>query len=153
MQTTPLFLVLAFILAAVGCTEQAPPSTPDERAAMIAVVPVSTYDAVEEQGSFRIEGQCLRLMLDSGSQFTPVFTRPVTVGSDSKPVDNRVPLNSKVAIGGSRMEEEWAMATVEKAILERCGGPFFLVGSVGVGHNQPPPAPSGTPGMSSSSNS
>lgn len=132
---------------AAACTPRAnepAPQTSETR--LIATIESETFDAAETLGTITMEGPCLRLEVQEGRSYTPVFV--VKNAGDRKrwTGSSDIPMGIPVTLGGAPAAENAIESSLDPQIRKRCGGPYFIVGSIREGSLDEPVPPGEEPG-------
>lgn len=132
---------------AVACTPQADKTVPQgSETRFIATIESETFDAAETLATITMEGPCLRLEMEEGRSYTPVFV--VWNAGDRRrwTGSSHIPMGIPITLGGAPAEENAIEASLDPQIRQRCGGPYFIVGSIREGSLDEPMPPGEEPG-------
>lgn len=146
MKLAPIFGTIFFGLFVTSCSTNSGDGETFNDGLLIAIDQDSTlYATQENKGIFEIVENCIRLRLDDGREYTPLFGTNLRAESDKRLVsENRkvsIEFGKTLSFAGRALPDDAAVDSKEKGVGEKCGRPLFKVGPVSQILGDPPAPP------------
>lgn len=146
MKLAPIFGTALCGLFVASCSTNSGDGETFSDGLLIAIDQDNTlYATQENKGIFEIVENCIRLRLDDGREYTPLFGTNLGSENDKRLVSENgkvsIEFGKSLSFGGRALRDDAAVDSKVKRVGEQCGRPLFKVGPVSQILGDPPAPP------------
>lgn len=146
MKLAPIFGTICCGLFVTACSANSGNDETVSDGLLIAIDQDDTLFATQEnRGVFEIAENCIRLRLDDGREFTPLFGTSFRSENGKRLVSESgkisIEFGKSFSFGGRALPDNLAIDGKVKSVGDKCGRPLFKVGPVSPILGDPPVPP------------